>query len=70
MRAHLETRGIATLIHYPVPIHRQECFPKLHARKLPGAEEWCAQTLSLPLHPLLAEGEVARVLDALNSFRP
>ena len=70
LRTHLEARGIATLIHYPIPIHHQECFPKLHALKLPGAEAWCAQTLSIPLHPLLAEGEVTRVLDALNSFRP
>jgi dTDP-4-amino-4,6-dideoxygalactose transaminase len=70
LRTHLATLGIETLIHYPVPIHRQECFPKLHALNLPGAEEWCGQTLSIPLHPLLTESEVARVLDALNSFRP
>jgi len=68
LRDHLAGVGIETLIHYPVPIHRQGCYPQLHHLSLPAAEAWCAQTLSLPVHPLLTDAQVERIAAAVRCF--
>lgn len=70
LQAHLRKDGIASLVHYPNPLHRQECLPDLHGSSLPHAEAWCRETLSLPLHPLLSDAELARILESLDRFRP
>lgn len=70
LQAHLRADGVATLVHYPRPLHRQECLPDLHGLSFPHAERWCRETLSLPLHPLLADGELVRILSSLDRFRP
>ena len=62
----LSARGIGSQVHY-IPVHRQ---PYYRARygdlELPGAEAWYARSLSLPLYPDMADGDVARVVDALS----
>lgn len=72
LMAHLEAQGIASLCHYPVPIHRQE--PCLEIRRdplgLPRAELHAATCLSLPCHPWLSDQEVTQVVDAVNTFKP
>ena len=64
-RARLEAAGVASLIHYPVPIHLQPCMSHLGGMRMPGAEDWCARTLSLPIHPLLSESEIVQVARSL-----
>ena len=68
LRSHLAESGIETLIHYPVPIHRQDCYPGLHRLSLPASEAWCSQTLSLPVHPLLTDAQVERIATAVARF--
>jgi dTDP-3-amino-3,4,6-trideoxy-alpha-D-glucose transaminase len=70
LQEHLLREGIQTLVHYPLPVHRQPSLPDLHVASCPHAEDWCAQTLSLPLHPLLSEGDAGRILGSLDRFRP
>lgn len=65
--AHLRSEGIETLIHYPVPIHRQPAYARTRWPEFPIAEEQAATVLSLPLYPGLAQPQ--RVIDACNSFR-
>lgn len=68
---HLESRGIETLPHYPVPVHFQEPCRQLprDPQGLPAAEKHAAECLSLPCHPFLTEDEVAAVIAAVNRFR-
>jgi dTDP-4-amino-4,6-dideoxygalactose transaminase len=68
VRAALEARGIRTQVHYPIPIHLQRAYRHLGGRPgdFPAAEAWCAETLSLPFSPALAEGDLARVAAALG----
>jgi len=66
LQAHLSAAGIETLIHYPVPIHRQPAYASAHWPKLPMAEAHAATVLSLPIYPGLTEPQ--RVIDACNSF--
>jgi len=65
----LQKQGIQTGIHYPVPIHKHECFenePFAVGKNFPHAEKQGAQLLSLPMHPKLTNEEVISVTDALN----
>jgi dTDP-4-amino-4,6-dideoxygalactose transaminase len=67
---HLTECGVQTLIHYPVPVHRQAPCAALRRdpRGLPHAEAHAASCLSIPCHPQMSDVDVARVVDALNAF--
>lgn len=71
LRAYLETNGVGTLIHYPVPIHTQEAYIDLGFREgsFPKAEKAAGEILSLPMFPQLEDNEVKRVSELINGFR-
>lgn len=67
MRA-LAAQGIGTQVHY-IPVHRQPYFRMRYgAADLPGADDYYAKTLSLPLHAGMTDADVARVVDALTKL--
>ncbi len=66
--AHLAAAGIGTLIHYPVPLSEQQAFAAYEPRPCPTASAAAAELLSLPLHPRLADADVARVTRSVNAF--
>ena len=68
LQAYLEKRGIQTLIHYPIPPHKQECYRELSSLSLPISEQIHAQELSLPISPVLTIEEARAVVDAINAF--
>ena len=61
LQASLTSRGIETLIHYPVPIPRQPALAASHPGDCPAAARACAEVLSLPLHPGLSDLDVDTV---------
>ncbi|MCP2680196.1 UDP-4-amino-4,6-dideoxy-N-acetyl-beta-L-altrosamine transaminase [Maricaulaceae bacterium NA33B04] len=61
----LRSRGIGSQVHY-VPVHTQPYYVAIYGEMtLPGAETYYARTLSLPLYPDMADGDVGRVAQAL-----
>lgn len=66
---HLEAAGVQTLIHYPIPPHRQEAYPELHHLSLPLTEAIHQEVLSLPMGPHLTLEQAAQVAAAVESFR-
>ena len=69
LAAHLQSAGVQTDIHYPLPDHRQACFAgRFDALHLPGAEREAREVLSLPCFPELADAEVDAVIAACNAF--
>ena len=70
LRAHLVARGIATGVHYPVPIHRQPAWLRAYGETppLPRAEQAAREMLSLPVHADLTDEEVERVADGVVEF--
>jgi len=70
LMAHLDSRGIDSLIHYPIPAHHQQSLDWLSTdpQGLRNAEEHAHSCLSLPCHPQLTDDQVQRVIDAVNSF--
>lgn len=70
LRAHLDRHGVATLVHYPVPVPRQPAFASYAPAACPVADRVCAEVCSLPLHPQLADADADLVAGAVLSFRP
>jgi dTDP-3-amino-3,4,6-trideoxy-alpha-D-glucose transaminase len=72
LQKHLATRGIQTLVHYPIPPHLSGAFAPLGLAEgtFPVAERAARTHLSLPIGPHLSEEDVTRVIDACRSFRP
>jgi dTDP-3-amino-3,4,6-trideoxy-alpha-D-glucose transaminase len=68
LQAHVRTRGVETLIHYPVPIPRQPAIASAQPAECPVADRVCDQVLSLPLHPGLTLQTIAEVAAALQGF--
>lgn len=70
LRAHLERRGVATLVHYPVPPHLQRAYEDLGlpSGALPVTEAIHREVLSLPMGPQLAEEEVRYVVAAVAEW--
>lgn len=66
----LQENGIETLIHYPLPLHRQTVYREHENEEYPQAERAAAQEVSLPLHPLLTEEEIHHIARTINSFQP
>jgi dTDP-4-amino-4,6-dideoxygalactose transaminase len=66
LREHLTARGIATAIHYPVPIHRTGAYDT--SDSLPVAQARADRICSLPIHPAMDTEAIARVGAAVCSF--
>jgi len=64
----LAAADIQTLIHYPIPIHKQEAYPKLSTLSLPITEQIHREILSLPMSPVLTNEEVKKIVDTLNTY--
>jgi len=67
---HLRGEGIATGMHYPVPVHLQPAFRDLGYSRgdFPHAERIADRTLSLPMYPELPDGAVERVCDTIRKY--
>jgi dTDP-4-amino-4,6-dideoxygalactose transaminase len=70
LRAYLAERGIASGVHYPVPLHLHPAFSGNGLRRgdLPHAERAAREIVSLPLYPFLAADDAARVAAAIRAF--
>ena len=60
--------GIQTMIHYPIPPHRQKCYSKFASLQLPITERIHKEELSLPCHPAMTYNEVSQVINAVNKI--
>jgi dTDP-3-amino-3,4,6-trideoxy-alpha-D-glucose transaminase len=65
LQRQVEGMGIETLIHYPTPIPHQPAFAACGPAECPVATTVCRRILSLPLHPGLADENVAEVSSAI-----
>jgi dTDP-4-amino-4,6-dideoxygalactose transaminase len=65
---HLQTQGIGTAIHYPVPIHQQPAYAHLRDRLLPNTEQAAQIILSLPMYPELTEAEIKSITRAILAY--
>jgi dTDP-4-amino-4,6-dideoxygalactose transaminase len=67
---YLSNNDIQTIIHYPIPPHRQPAYTEWHNLSLPITEKIHEEIISLPISPVMTEGEVKHVVNAVNEWSP
>ena len=67
LASHLKEQGIPTNLYYPTPMHALPVFQEVeqYSETFPNATNYCARTLSLPMHPYLQEKEQQKIIDAV-----
>lgn len=65
---HLKKNNIGSLIHYPIPPHKQEAYSEWNNQSYPVTEQIHREILSLPISPVMTYGEAKKVVDITNSF--
>jgi dTDP-4-amino-4,6-dideoxygalactose transaminase len=70
LREYLESKGIPSMIYYPVPLHRQKAFQNLgmQDRDFSVTEELCSTVLSLPMHTELDNEQLEYITTQVKSF--
>ena len=68
LQQYLAANGVQTLIHYPIPAHKQKCYSNLNHFSLPITERIHDEVLSLPMSPLLTLEEVREIVRLINHF--
>ncbi len=68
LQNYLANNDVQTLIHYPVPPHKQECYKKMNLLSYPITEQIHNEELSLPISPVISLDEVMQVIDLINRF--
>lgn len=68
LQHYLTNNGIQTLIHYPIPPHKQNAYSEWSGIKLPLTEKIHDEVLSLPISPVMTDDEVSRVVFIINQF--
>lgn len=70
LMAHLKKNGVGTMIHYPIPPHRQKAYADtpLAECRFPKSEKMAEEILSLPLSPVLTNSEADKIIGAVNSL--
>ena len=65
LQARLKEQGIPTAVHYPMPLHLQECFEYLGYKEgdFPVAEKVSQEIMSLPMNPYLTKDEVEFIVN-------
>ena len=69
LQEYLKENGIQTLIHYPIPPHKQECYREWNNRSYPITEKIHEQELSIPMNQIISLCEAEEVVRVLNSFK-
>ena len=68
LQSYLKENGIQTLIHYPIPPHKQECYKDWNDWSLPITEKIHCEELSIPMSQVLTIGEAAEVAKVISQF--
>lgn len=68
LQNYLTENGVQTLIHYPIPPHKQEAYKDWNNLSFPITEQIHDEVLSLPISPVMSDEEVDAVINVLNSY--
>ena len=72
LQAYLKKNGVETLIHYPIPPHKQECYATAEWNrsqlKLPITEYIADHELSIPIGPTIKADDVGLIIEKINGF--
>ncbi|AYF43042.1 aminotransferase [Halobacteriovorax sp. BALOs_7] len=66
---HLRRNNVNTLIHYPIPIHKQKAYKEISNLHLPITESLHNKVLSIPIDPNLTVKDIDQIIESINSFK-
>ena len=69
LQQYLKENGVETMIHYPIPPHKQACYKEWNDLSFPITERIHRQELSLPCHPAMKQEEADQIVSLLHRFR-
>lgn len=69
LQKYLTDNGVQTIIHYPIPPHKQECYKEWNKLSFPITEQIHDEELSLPMSPVMTKEEIKVVVDLLNGWK-
>lgn len=69
LQKYLTDNGVQTIIHYPIPPHKQECYKEWNDLSFPITERIHAEELSLPMSSVITEEKIKKIIDLLNNFK-
>lgn len=69
LQKYLADSGVQTIIHYPIPPHKQECYKDWNNLSFPITEQIHNEELSLPMSPVMTEEEIKKIVELINHFR-
>lgn len=69
LQEYLAGKGVGTMIHYPIPPHKQVCYKEWSNLSLPVTEMIHSEELSIPCNPCMTNEDVETVVKALNEYR-
>ena len=69
LQQYLTEHGVQTIIHYPIPPHKQNCYKEWNGLSFPITERIANEELSLPISPVLGENEFEEVVNLINDYR-
>ena len=69
LQQYLADNNIQTLIHYPIPPHKQEAYMEWNSLSFPITEQIHSEVLSLPISPVMEREEVDRVIEVINRWK-
>jgi|SRR5690606_29701210 len=68
LKEYLFKNGVETLIHYPIPIHKQKAYKECNDSSFPITEQIHDEVLSLPLNPVITLSEASNIAQIINSY--
>ena len=68
LQEYLKENEIETMIHYPIPPHKQKAFADWNNLSYPITEKIHAEVLSIPISPIMINDEVSKVIEILNQY--
>ncbi|MGL6126505.1 DegT/DnrJ/EryC1/StrS family aminotransferase [Chryseobacterium artocarpi] len=68
LQKYLTENEIQTLIHYPIPPHKQQAYKEWNEQSFPISEKIHEEILSLPISPVMKAEEIEKVIEILNKF--
>jgi len=68
LQAYLAENSIQTLIHYPIPPHKQQAYQEWNNLSLPVSEKIHNEVLSLPISPVMTNNNVCKIVEVINKY--
>ena len=68
LQQYLTENGIQTLIHYPIPPHKQKSYKEWNELCYPTTEKIHNEVLSLPISPVISQIDIIKIVNCLNEY--